>query len=207
MKITYYGHACFALCEGDFTAVVDPYDNLPGYEALDLKANAVYCSHGHSDHAYTDAVTLTEKENPFCVQTVDSFHDDNLGRLRGNNTIHVFECASLRVAHLGDLGHLLSQKQIDALGKVDVLMVPIGGYYTINATEAVKVCLQLNPTVVIPMHYSGKGFGFDEIAKADEFLTKIRPYYPVSECKNNTFDTENMTKQVMLLTYQGGHNQ
>ena len=86
-------------------------------------------------------------------------------------------------------------------------MVPVGGHYTINATEAVKVCLQINPTVVIPMHYSGKNFGFEEIAKADEFLTKIRPYYPVLESQNNTFDTENMTKQVILLTYQGGNNQ
>ena len=207
MKITYYGHACFALSQGDFTAVVDPYDNLPGYDALDLKANAVYCSHGHFDHAYTDAVTLTDGKNPFAVETVASFHDDNLGRSRGENTIHAFECEGVRVAHLGDLGHLLSQKQVDALGKVDVLLVPVGGHYTIDATNAVKVCLQLKPTVVIPMHYSGKNFGFDEIAKADEFLTKIRPYYPVFECKNNAFDTENMTKQAVLLTYQGGRNQ
>lgn len=207
MKITYYGHACFALTQGDFTAVVDPYDNLPGYDTLDLKANGVYCSHGHSDHAFTEAVTLCDGKNPFAVETVDSFHDSNLGRNRGNNTIHIFEADGLRVAHLGDLGHLLNQKQVDALGKVDVLMVPVGGYYTIDAIEAVKVCLQIKPTVVLPMHYSGKNFGFDEIAKADEFLTKIRPYYPVFESKNNSFDTENLTKQVVLLTYQGGCNQ
>ena len=207
MKINYYGHSCFTITAGDFVAAIDPYDNLPGYQKLSLSANAVYCSHTHSDHGYTDAVNVTEGENPFAVTEVETFHDDLMGRQRGKNIARIFECEGLRVMHLGDLGHSFSQKQIEQIRKVDILLVPVGGYYTIDATTAVRVVLQLDPTVVIPMHYSGKHFGFDEIAHVDEFLTKIRPYYPVVKADVNEFDTENINKQAVVLKYQGGSNQ
>lgn len=172
MKLTWYGHSCFKL-ENDSTSVVfDPYapGSVPGCTLPEISADAVLCSHGHGDHSFADGVKLTGKAPSFGLVQVSTFHDDALGKKRGNNVVSVVEMDGMRVCHLGDLGHELTAQQISAIGKVDVLLIPVGGYYTIGASTAAKVVSSLSPRIVVPMHYRGDGFGYDVIGPVDDFL-------------------------------------
>ena len=176
MKLTYNGHACFTLEHSGFRVVLDPFDDhVPGYPVPVQQAEAVYCSHGHGDHAYTQAVTLTGAENsPFAVTKVATWHDECGGQKRGPNTVHVLEADGIRVCHLGDLGHELTAEQITAIGRVDLLLVPVGGFYTIGPREADGVCAALGAKAVVPMHFRRGSQGFDVIADIEEFLA-LRP--------------------------------
>ena len=116
MKLTWLGHACFLLEEDGYCIVLDPYTGVAGYPPLHVQAHAVFCSHGHFDHHATDCVELLpERESPFAVREVETFHDDRGGALRGTNTIRIFTAGGLSVAHLGDLGHQLTAEQAAAV--------------------------------------------------------------------------------------------
>lgn len=203
MKIQWLGHACFRLESGGYAIVLDPYEDgrVPGLLPLRLHADAVYCSHGHGDHAYVEAVTLItdDKPSPFTVEMVDSFHDDAGGALRGANTIHVLQAGGVRVVHLGDLGAPLTAAQLAAIGRTDVLMIPIGGHYTIDAHTAKAVADALAPRVVLPMHYRSDAFGFDVIGTLDPFLAlmdNVRHY------DGDTIEiTADTPPQTAVLTY------
>lgn len=172
-KITWHGHACFTLKNDGYTVAIDPYDpEMDGYEPLHINANEVYASHGHHDHNYFDAVSLAipEGESPFFIRMVKSFHDDSEGSQRGENLIYIFECEGKSIVHLGDLGHLLSEAQVEVIGRCDVLMVPVGGYYTIDAKEAMEVAHQLEADIIIPMHYRFDGRGPAVISELSDFL-------------------------------------
>lgn len=176
MRITWLGHACFALQSGAYTLVVDPYTDVPGCGPLQVEADAVYCSHDHFDHNYLPAVTLREgKASPFTVDTLQTWHDDRQGALRGSNLVHIFRAEGMRVVHLGDLGEELTEQQTRELSGCDALLLPIGGTYTINAVEAKQVIEQVRPRVVIPMHYRGAGFGFEDIGRLEPFLAQFEP--------------------------------
>lgn len=128
MTITWLGHACFCIEEDGYRLVIDPYTGVEGYPDIHTEAHAVYCSHGHFDHNFTQGVTLLpERACPFSVQEIPAFHDDQGGALRGSVTIRVFSANGVRVCHLGDLGHRLSEEQAAAIGPLDVLLVPVGG--------------------------------------------------------------------------------
>lgn len=172
MKLTWYGHACFRLETAEGSIVFDPYapGSVPGLELPKLAADAVSCSHGHADHSAADAVELTGRTPSWELRTVASFHDDQQGTLRGANLITVVETEGLRVVHLGDLGHELSTQQLAAIGTPDVLMVPVGGHYTIDGKTAAKTAKALGAKTVIPMHYRGEGFGYGVIGPVDAFL-------------------------------------
>ena len=121
MKLTWLGHACFLLEEDGYRIVLDPYTGVAGYPPLHIQAHAVFCSHGHFDHHATDCVELLpERESPFTVREVETFHDDRGGALRGTNTVRIFTAGGLSVAHLGDLGHPLSAEQLAAYGLTEV---------------------------------------------------------------------------------------
>ena len=173
MKITWYGHSCFLVETDSGSVVFDPYapGYVPGLTLPKLSADAVICSHSHADHAYAQGVALTGLKPSFAVTQVPTFHDEKHGALRGENTVTLIEAEGVRLVHLGDLGHELSREQISMLGRVDVLLVPIGGYYTIDAKAAHNVAVSLQAKIVIPMHYRGAGFGYDVIAENDEFLS------------------------------------
>ena len=173
VKITWFGHACFKLECGRHSIVIDPYKEVPGYPELSLQAGAVFCSHTHhDDHGYVEAVKIVEEpgESPFSVSAVDCFHDPEGGTLRGKNKILIIEAAGKRIAHFGDLGHLLSEEQIQAVGACDVILIPVGGYYTIGAAAAKQVVDAVDPTVVIPMHYRKGNVGFDVLTERGDFL-------------------------------------
>lgn len=140
MTITWLGHSCFLLESGGFRVLVDPFQGVPGLPDTAARANAVYCSHGHFDHNHTQNVTLAEGgEDPFAVTEVPSSHDGQGGTLRGPNTIRRFAAEGLSVVHLGDLGCQLTAEQVRALRPCDALLVPVGGFYTIDAQGAKAV--------------------------------------------------------------------
>lgn len=171
MTVTWLGHACFALEEDGYRIIIDPYEGVEGYADVQERAHAVYCSHGHHDHCHAAGVTLLEqRESPFAVEEIAAFHDEVQGAKRGPVTIRVFEAGGIRVCHLGDLGHLLSRGQISAIGKVDVLLIPVGGFYTINAEEAKQVVRQLEPRCVVPMHYRHAPHGLPAVSGVERFL-------------------------------------
>ena len=176
MIITYHGHACFSITSNNYTIVLDPYKDVSGFKDICLQANEVICSHSHLDHAYVDGVIITKKESPFVISKIDSFHDDCLGQKRGNNTITVLTVENKKIVHLGDLGHLLSQEVIEKLKDTDVLMIPVGGFYTIGINEALQIIKDINPKYIIPMHYRDKDKGLSVLESIDEFVSKANNY-------------------------------
>ena len=169
MKITWHGHACFTLESQDGTVVFDPYEDgsVPGLKPLQLSADLVLCSHQHGDHK----VKQTKKITNLKIDTIDCFHDDQNGTLRGHNIIHIVYCENMKVVHLGDLGHKLDH--YDLLKNCDVLMIPIGGHYTIDAKTAYDIVNEIKPRVVIPMHYRSNKFGYDVIGTLDDYTQYI----------------------------------
>jgi L-ascorbate metabolism protein UlaG (beta-lactamase superfamily) len=171
MKIEYLGHSCFRL---DDSLVIDPYKDgsVPGLSPLRISAAKVICSHEHADHSGRECVAIDgSRECGFEIAEVPSFHDDVHGTLRGSNTIFVVKSANgEKLVHLGDLGHFPSEEQLAAILDADYLLIPVGGYYTIDATTAVKICEAARPRVIIPMHYRTADSGYPEIATVEEFL-------------------------------------
>ena len=171
MKITYHGHACFSVESEGYRIVLDPYKGVRGYQDIDLTANEVFCSHGHMDHAYTDGVKIEEeRKSPFTVEFIDSFHDDKEGAQRGKNRITVLSAEGKKVAHLGDIGHMLSIKDGERLKDLDCIMIPVGGFYTINAEQAVRIVRHLRPKAIVPMHYKDGRTGLEAIGTVEDFL-------------------------------------
>jgi L-ascorbate metabolism protein UlaG (beta-lactamase superfamily) len=181
MKIKWLGHASFLVTSKEGLRVItDPYSVGGGidYGRIEEAADIVTVSHDHGDHSNVAAV----KGNPEVVNApghkkvkgvdfrgIASYHDEAKGGQRGTNIIFCFILDGMRVCHLGDLGHQLGAAQIAEIGEVDVMLVPIGGLFTIDARGAVKVCNSLNPKVVIPMHYKTAKCGYP-IAGLDAFL-------------------------------------
>lgn len=177
--IRWLGHACFMLeCE-ERTAVIDPYNSVPGYPELHCEAGEVYASHTqHDDHGYFEAVKIVSQpgKSPFKVSTVDTFHDDQGGELRGKNRITIFEAAGMRVAHFGDLGHLLTEEQAEAVNGVDIALIPVGGFYTIDGPQAAEIIKTIGARVTVPMHFRRGDKGFDVIAEPEAFTSELPEY-------------------------------
>ena len=179
------GHAKFLLClDNGFRIVTDPYDASTGYPVAPLRADAVIVSHGHHDHSAVDTVegwTAVVREAgdhtlapDVTVHSFGSFHDDARGSKRGENLVSVVEAEGLRVAHLGDLGHLPDEALCRALGRIDLLMIPVGGHFTIDAAQAVETCRLLQPRVVVPMHYRTRYNAGWPIARVEDFLSLMQ---------------------------------
>ncbi len=200
MKITWLGHSCFKLESQGYSVILDPYQDgkVPGYAPLREEADQVLCSHGHGDHCGVENVTLKRGgTSPFTVETVSAWHDDQQGALRGPDTIHILDDGQCRVAHLGDLGCALTAEQKDKLRGLTALLIPVGGYYTIDAAQASGLADELAPAVVIPMHYRDGGFGYDVIGTLNQF-TSLRG--DVKEYSGSVLElTPRMEKQTAVL--------
>jgi len=186
MKIKYLGHACFVITSDNGTKIItDPY--VTGgdltYDEIRESADIVTVSHGHADHNNVAAVqgnpevvreAVTVEIKGITFKGIPTYHDYVKGRLRGDNTILCFEVDGIRVCHLGDLGHELSDEQVAELGKVDILLIPVGGFVTIATKDAGKICDRLAPRVIIPMHYKTDKCGYPHVTSVDEFLESKR---------------------------------
>lgn len=137
-----------------------------------LPVHKILCSHGHFDHNAADQAETVPFEGacPFSIRTVKTFHDDQGGALRGENTIHILSAGGVTAAHLGDLGHQLSKEQIAAIGPLDAVLIPVGGTYTVDAAGAKAVCEALKPKCVVPMHYRHAPYGLPNVAGVEDFL-------------------------------------
>lgn len=186
MEITFLGHASFRLRGKSASLVTDPYDSeMVGFKYPRTEADIVTISHDHADHNKPQQVKGVNKivsgPGEYEIKGVSiigmpSFHDNKKGALRGKNTIYVIEMDNLRVAHLGDLGHTLKDDFFSSLGDIDILMIPIGGEYTIGTTDAVQVAHSIEPEIILPMHYQMKGLKKDTFAKlsgVDSFLKEM----------------------------------
>lgn len=203
MRITYYGHSCFTLQSGDFTVAIDPYDDhVPGYRPLQIAANAVYCSHGHSDHSWVQAVQIEEKpDSPFTVTEIEGFHDDAQGAKRGPNTMRIFAAEGLKVAHLGDIGCMPPEEDLEKLKGLDVCLVPVGGFYTIDARQAKALMDVLQPRIVVPMHYRLGDKGFDVIGTLGDFTELYLPQ-TIHPAGSNTLElTKETPAGITVLQY------
>lgn len=171
MKLTWIGHACFKLESEDGSIIFDPYkDNcVVGLNNIKEKADLVLCSHSHDDHYGIENVQLSGKNTTFEIEKIHSYHDDKHGLLRGENTIHIVHTEGMRVVHLGDIGCDFDTDQIQYC---DVLLIPIGGYYTIDTSFALKLINRIQPRIVIPMHYRSETFGYPVLSTVEEFVSK-----------------------------------
>lgn len=181
MKIEWRGHACFVVkCAGK-VIVMDPFDESYGYAPIRDAADLVTVSHDHHDHnashllSGSPPVIKQAGETHFgeiTIQGIRVFHDKKNGALRGPNIIFKISAEGINLVHLGDLGHVLSKEHIGLLGRVDVLLLPVGGNYTIDAGDAFEVYQQLHPAVVIPMHYKTPACTLP-IAPVEAFISKF----------------------------------
>jgi L-ascorbate metabolism protein UlaG (beta-lactamase superfamily) len=179
MKVKWLGHASFLITSDNGTRIItDPYIVGSGlkYGEINEAADVVTVSHDHFDHNNVASVGGTPQvvKEPteakgVKFEGVATHHDASGGSERGNNTIFCMDIDGLRVCHLGDLGHPLSDQQVADIGKVDVLLIPVGGFFTIDAKVASGVCDRLNPKVIIPMHYKNERCEFP-ISGVDDFL-------------------------------------
>lgn len=202
MTITWLGHACFRIEEDGYAVVLDPYTGVRGYPPLMVSGNEVLCSHQHFDHNYKGGVMMPLNliPSPFTVETVETFHDDKQGALRGSNTIHVLRSETTKVVHLGDLGHQLSQEQAEKLMHCDVLLIPVGGVYTIDAIGAKAVAEQLQPRIIVPMHYRHDPCGLENVAEVESFLG-LFPADTVQRLEGNSFSPEAVAGGVVVPRY------
>lgn len=189
MLITYHGHSQFLLeTAGGYRILTDPYNAATGYPMADVQADAVTVSHGHGDHAEVSKVqgspAILRDPGPHAlpqgirVTGHPSFHDARHGALRGQNLCFVIQADGLSVAHLGDIGDLPDAALAKALRGIDVLMLPVGGHYTIDAAQAAQIARASGARIVIPMHYrSGQG-GYDVLSTVDAFERLMTPPAP-----------------------------
>jgi L-ascorbate metabolism protein UlaG (beta-lactamase superfamily) len=210
MEISWLGHSCFRLKGSQATVITDPYSSGLGYKLGKPTASIVTVSHQHPGHAYVEGVggepRLVNGPGEYEISGVlivgiATFHDGEKGAKRGKNTAYHMEIDEISVCHLGDLGHVLSPEQVEEIDDVDVLLLPVGGVSTINAPVAAEIVRQLEPKVVIPMHYKTPALK-RELESVDRFLKEIGAKEVAPQPKL-TISRSHLpeTMQVFLLDY------
>ncbi|MDO8570544.1 MAG: MBL fold metallo-hydrolase [Candidatus Daviesbacteria bacterium] len=183
MDIYWYGQSCFKIKGKTSTVVIDPYDpEFTGFKSpKDLEAELVLVTHEHKDHNFTEIV----KGEPLIISGageyekagvsvvgIKTYHDNKSGAERGANTIYHLIVDGVNIVHLGDLGHNLTEEQSSLIDQTDILMIPVGGTYTIDAEDASKVVSELEPKIVIPMHYNASFQARSDVIASDYKLTE-----------------------------------
>jgi L-ascorbate metabolism protein UlaG (beta-lactamase superfamily) len=210
MDITWLGHSCFKIKGSQATVVTDPYPPSLGYSLGKPTAHIVTVSHQHAGHSYVQGVggepRLVTGPGEYEIRNVlimgiSTFHDNKEGKVSGKNTVYVMEVDEVSICHLGDLGHVLTSEQVEEVDNVDVLLVPVGGVSTINAPLAAEVVRQLEPKVVIPMHYKTEALS-RELEPVDRFLKETGVKQVDSVPKLSLAKSSlPATTQVFLLSY------
>ncbi len=216
LKIKYYGHSSFLISNSNVKIIMDPYkkgalDGAINYEPIEDIADIVTVSHGHMDHAGWKEIpgnpTLVEAGgekviNGVRFKGISAFHDKAHGALRGTNMIFTVEISGARLVHLGDLGHILTTEQVREIGLVDILMIPVGGYFTIDAEDAWQVVEQLDPLVIIPIHYKTQYVDLP-IADVTQFTDKAEDYgYRVEELGTSEIEIERLPRKKTVWIFE-----
>lgn len=212
MDITHLGHSSFRLRGKTATLVTDPFDSKQvGLKFPKVTADIVTVSHDHGDHNNVDAVGDVKRVvsgpgeyeiSGVSIIGIASYHDDKKGEERGKNTVYVIEMDELRIAHMGDLGHKLSEKTLEEIGDLDILMIPVGGFYTIDAKQAVETVRSIEPSITIPMHYKMKGMAasFDKISSVDGFLSEAG--LPVEKAKKLSVRKSDVGEEMKVVVLE-----
>jgi L-ascorbate metabolism protein UlaG (beta-lactamase superfamily) len=208
MEINWLGHSCFRIKGTRTTVITDPYSPNSGYSLGKQTARIVTISHQHPEHSYVSGIAGEPHQvkgpgeyeiGGVMIIGLPTFHDGEKGKTRGKNTIYLIEIDDITICHLGDLGHVITAEQVEELGNIDVLMEPVGGVSTINASTAAEVVRELEPKIVLPMHYKTLLLK-RELEPVDKFLTEmgvkeVTPQPKLTVTKANL----PITTQVVLL--------
>lgn len=182
MDITWLGHSCFLIKGKEKTIITDPCHPDLGYRLGEPAADIVTLSHFHPGHSYIEGVANEPKQikspgeyeiGGTFITGLASFHDDTKGAVRGKNTIYIIEIDDITLCHLGDLGHPLDSHLIEEIGDIGILLLPVGEVSTIAIDTAVEIVRQLEPPIVIPMHYKTKAFS-GKLSPVERFLDAMR---------------------------------
>jgi L-ascorbate metabolism protein UlaG (beta-lactamase superfamily) len=180
-EIKWYGHACFRVRSREATILTDPIPRSMGYKVEKQRVDIVTISHDHPGHTNLGMVTGEPKlvngpgeyeMNEVFITGIQTYHDDQKGAEQGRNTAYLFELEELIICHLGDLGHALSEDQVESMSSVDILIIPVGGGPVLDATRAVEVIAQLDPRIVIPMQFQ-TDIGDRDRDPLDRFLKEM----------------------------------
>ena len=178
IKLEWLGHSCWAIETEGYRIVMDPYGDgvVPGYPPLRAEADQVIPSHDHSDHGAVECVKIREgadgKTCPFSITEIHSYHDDTEGSQRGKNIIHILEKDGIRIAHMGDIGCMPTEEQKELLKNIDVMLMPVGGFFTLEPADVYRLVQELQPKTLVPMHYRTETFGYDAIGTLEAY-TKL----------------------------------
>lgn len=203
ITIEYYGHSCFRIvCDND-SVVLDPYENgsVPGWQLpADLKAHRTFCSHEHADH---NAAHLIQKEDGDENINVSSFtvpHDDAYGTKRGMTKVTVIKAGKCSIVHMGDYGRLPTEDEYAALRGTDVMMIPVGGYFTIDAAQAAEIIDHIQPKLTILMHYRDGLYGYSET----EDIKNMKKIFPgLVRMKEGSLTFEDVSVPHGIITLKG----
>ncbi len=215
MKIKWYGHAAFLITSDQgLKIIIDPYE--PGafggqlsYGKIKDQAEIVLTSHDHADHNYTKDIpgspeiikgSGSKTIKGISIKGISTYHDPSKGSERGANTIFTIKLGDIQLCHLGDLGHLLSEKELAEIGPVDILLIPVGGFFTIDSKEATRVAEQIKPKILIPMHFKTEKCDFP-ISPVEDFLggkTNIKR----AKASEATFDKANLPQQTEIVVLE-----
>ncbi|MCJ7763786.1 MAG: MBL fold metallo-hydrolase [Dehalococcoidales bacterium] len=210
MEISWLGHSCFRLKGKQATVITDPFSPDLGYSLGKHTARIVTVSHKHPGHSYVQSVGGDPRQvtgpgeyeiSNVLIIGIATFHDKDSGRLRGKNTAYLIEIDEISICHLGDLGHALTDEQVEELGKIDVLLVPVGGVSTINAATAAEVVRQLEPNIIVPMHYKTQALN-RELEPVETFLKEMGAHDITPQAKLSLAKASlPLVTQVVLLEY------
>lgn len=211
MRITWLAHASFLLEDTKGRKLLtDPYDSSIGHKIFKGDVNVVTISHHHFDHGYTkqlnDSTKILDKIGLFnlCdipIEGLPTYHDNTKGSKRGENIIYIIEMDNYRICHLGDLGHILSDDTLQKIGHIDVLLIPVGGNFTIDAKEATGICSKIQSHIVIPMHYKTPKIDFP-IDGVDRFITGMENAEKINGCSIEITGALSGTNIVKILDYK-----
>jgi L-ascorbate metabolism protein UlaG (beta-lactamase superfamily) len=202
VTITSFGHSCFRISAGNASAVLDPYDrdSVPGINLPEgIEASAVYCSHGHGDHNAAHLIKETAHgSDPFRAQFLTVPHDEAGGTLRGMNRITILKAGEAVIVHMGDIGRLPTEDEYEQLSKADVLLIPCGGHYTIDARQAAEIVRRIGPKLTILMHFRKGNRGYGVIAD----IETVKESFPELKCLDEsslTFEDTEIPQGVITL--------
>ncbi|MBQ8638209.1 MAG: MBL fold metallo-hydrolase [Lachnospiraceae bacterium] len=202
IQIQWLGHSCMKIMWDEYTVVIDPFADgyVPGLRNIREKADLVLCSHGHGDHNAAELVQIQKgKQAPFELLKISTCHDDKNGTLRGMNTVFLLQGSGFKLVHMGDIGCPLTKEQVDLLKGADVVMTPVGGFYTAEPDVIKGMMDEMKAKVVIPMHYRSETFGFDVLKPVSVYAGLCGNVVRYSE---DTLEiTKEMKPQTAILTY------
>lgn len=209
MIIKWLGHASFLISSQGINIITDPINEKSGYPILPRSADIVTISHQHWDHNAVEGISGParifegsgqHRIDGVLISGINAYHDKNQGRDRGTNTIFKISAEGINVVHLGDLGHVPSLEQVEEIGSMDILLIPVGGRYTVDAEEAGEIVELLKPQLVIPMHYQTPHLSF-ALAPVENFISRYDRVLKLPCLEIEAKDLNREEQRIIVLDY------